>query len=219
MKGVVSMRDEQTRLCTFWGRASGRSGAELLGSLLLALIFLTWALPAHPSDSSVGGNFELIDHHGQTFALEDARGRVVVLTFGYTFCPDVCPMTLTTVAAALDKIGSPADEILVLFITLDPDRDTPDHLRSYVRFFHPQILGLTGTEEALRGVADQYRVRYSFFGKGERTHYSLDHTAAVYIVDPNGTLARMIPHGLPPEIMIRTLREMLDQVFLPPATG
>ena len=208
---------QQISVGNFNARKSDYSGLGVLGLAFLALIVLTWAPPAQPQDEPVGGDFELIDHHGRPFALEQARGRVVILTFGYTFCPDVCPMTLSTIAAALERIGSAADDALVLFVTLDPDRDTPEHLRQYVSFFHPQILGLTGSEEALRRVAQQYRAKHSFVGKGTRTNYSMDHTAAIYVVDQDGTLARMIPHGMPLEIMVRTLGDMLAKTSRPAA--
>lgn len=210
MRERQSTRYARTRSQAICWATSVRYKTGILGAAFLALMLVASVLPAQPADNSIGGDFELIDHYGQPFALQEARGRVVVLTFGYTFCPDVCPMALSNIAAALEQIGSPADDVLVLFVTLDPDRDTPEHLRRYVRFFHPQIVGLTGTEEALQAVADQYRVKYSFVGKGTRTDYSLDHTANIYILDQGGTLARMIPHGLPTEIMVRTLRSILD---------
>lgn len=215
MRKRKSTRHARTRFPATRWPTSMPYKTSVLGASLLTLMLFNWPFPAQPTDNSVGGDFELIDHYGQPFALQEARGRVVVLTFGYTFCPDICPMALNNVAAALEQIGSPADNVLVLFVTLDPDRDTPAHLRRYVRFFHPQIVGLTGTEDALQAVADQYRVKYSFVGKGTRTNYSLDHTANIYIIDRDGNLARMIPHGLPPEIMVRTLRSILDDANPP----
>ena len=158
----------------------------------------------------IGGDFELTaDDHG-TYALSDSRGRVVVIAFGYTFCPDVCPTGLAVIARALRQLGDDAEQVDALFVSLDPDRDTPDHLQAYTRFFHPRLRGLTGTPEELAEVAARYRVRYDFVGKGKKEHYSLDHSANLYVVGRDGRLLRMLQHGLPAEALVESLRAALD---------
>jgi protein SCO1/2 len=132
-----------------------------------------------------------------------------VLTFGYTYCPDICPTNLATLAAALRQLGDLADRVQPLFVSLDPGRDTPARLGPYVAYFHPKLIGLTGTPEALKRVADLYRVRYAFAGEGER--YTLDHTASTYIVDPRGNLARIVPYGLPAEEIAEALGAVLAE--------
>jgi cytochrome oxidase Cu insertion factor (SCO1/SenC/PrrC family) len=133
-----------------------------------------------------------------------------VLAFGYTFCPDVCPTGLAIIARALKQLGDDAEQVDALFVSLDPDRDTPEHLQAYTRFFHPRLRGLTGTPEQLAEVAARYRVRYSFVGKGQKEHYSLDHSANLYVIGRDGRLMRMLQHGLPAEALVDSLRAALD---------
>lgn len=154
----------------------------------------------------LGGDFTLTADDGTDYALSDSRGRAVVISFGYTYCPDVCPTALAVIANALNSIGEDAKQVDALFISLDPDRDTPEHLQSYTRFFHPALRGLTGEAETLRQVAEQYRVRYEFVGKGEVDRYTMDHSANLYVIDTNGKLLRIIPHGLPPKVLADSLR-------------
>ena len=157
----------------------------------------------------LGGDFTLTADDGSSYSLVDSRGKVVVISFGYTFCPDICPTGLATIAVALEGLGKNAAEIDALFISLDPDRDTPAHLREYTRFFHPRLRGLSGGAEDLREVANRYRVRYAFVGKGEKEHYTLDHSANLYVVDAQGKLFRILPHGLPPDALINSLRSAI----------
>ncbi|NEV64301.1 SCO family protein, partial [Thiorhodococcus minor] len=125
-------------------------------------------------------------------------------------CPDICPTTLAVVAAAMRALADQAEQVQPIFVSLDPDRDTPERLGDYVRYFHPEMIGLTGSAEALAETADRYKVRYAFVGKGEREHYSLDHTASVYVIDRQGQLARIIPYGLPPEVIVDAVRAQLS---------
>jgi protein SCO1/2 len=159
----------------------------------------------------IGGDFELTADDRSTYALSDSRGQVVVLAFGYTFCPDVCPTALSNIAYALRHLGDDAEQVDALFVSLDPDRDTPDHLAGYTDFFHPRLRGLTGTPEALADVAARYRVRYEFVGKGQKEHYALDHSANLYVIGRDGRLLRMLPHGLPVEALVDSLGAALAQ--------
>ncbi|EGV33334.1 electron transport protein SCO1/SenC [Thiorhodococcus drewsii AZ1] len=175
----------------------------------LALATLLALACTHAKSEPIGGDFQLIDQDGRPFSLSQVRGKVVVLSFGYTFCPDICPTTLAVISAALRQLGDQADRVQGIFISLDPDRDTPEKLREYVRYFDARLIGLTGTAKELKEVADRYRVRYAFVGKGEREHYSLDHSAAIYILDTEGRVARLVPYGLPPEEIVETVRGLL----------
>ena len=156
-----------------------------------------------------GGDFTLTTHDGAPYSTQSSRGQVLVLVFGYTWCPDVCPTLLAAVAAALAALGEDANRVQPLFVSLDPDRDTPRKLRAYVTSFHPRIIGLTGSAQVLKRVAAQYNVRYQFVGRDSQENYTLDHTASFYVVDTAGRLARLLPYGLPPQALVEAVRELL----------
>lgn len=175
----------------------------LLASWLLLTVSTTsWAL---------GGDFRLQAHDGSTFALADARGKVVVMAFGYTYCPDVCPMMLARMAAALRRLGPRAEDVVPLFVSVDPARDTPERLGEYVRWFHPAIIGLTGSSEALDQVARQYKVQFSVNDAGASEDYTVDHSSSIYVIGADGRLMRMIPDGLPAEVLVDTLDHALTR--------
>lgn len=154
---------------------------------------------------ALGGDFTLTADDGTDYSLSDSRGKAVVISFGYTHCPDICPTGLAVIASALNSIEGDAKRVDAFFISLDPDRDTADFLREYTRFFHPGLRGLTGSAEELQQVAELYRVRYNFVGKGTAPHYTMDHSASLYVVDTQGKLLRIIPHGLPPRVLADSL--------------
>jgi protein SCO1/2 len=158
----------------------------------------------------LGGDFTLTADDGSRYSLSDSRGKVVVLSFGYTYCPDVCPTALATITMALKQLGDASAQVDPLFISLDPERDTPAVLREYTRFFHPRLRGLTGDPAQLKEIADRYRVRFAFVGKGDTDRYTLDHGASLYIIDARGQLFRMLPHGLPPRALENSLRAALE---------
>ncbi len=138
-----------------------------------------------------GKTLELPDPSGKMRRLEDFRGRAVVLFFGFTQCPDVCPTTLADIAAALKKLGPDADRVQVLFVTLDPERDTPELLSKYVTAFDPRFLGLRGDLPATERAAKEFTI---FFEKRkEGDSYTIDHTAQTYVLDPQGRL-RLLVH-------------------------
>ena len=170
--------------------------------LLFAVSTALWAL---------GGDFRLTAQDGSTFALEDARGKVVVMAFGYTYCPDVCPMMLANMATALRALGPRSEQVVALFVSVDPARDTPDHLGEYVRWFHPAIKGLPGSPEALRQVARQYRAQFSINDAGDSKNYTVDHNSSIYVIGTDGRLIRMIPDGLPSEVLVNTLDHALSR--------
>ena len=149
-----------------------------------------WLLLSHdavPTVGGIGGAFALTDGAGQTVTDRSLRGRYLLVYFGYTFCPDVCPTTLTAVAGALDKLGKQAERVQPLFITVDPARDTPKVIAAYTAAFSPRILGLTGTEQQIAAVAREYRVYYAkrrtVAGAGD---YTMDHSSILYLMAPDG---------------------------------
>lgn len=160
---------------------------------------------------ALGGDFALTRDDGKTYHLSDSHGHVVVLSFGYTFCPDVCPTALATISAALKSLGERAEEVDAFFVTLDPERDSTEKLRSYTQFFHARLHGLTGTAEDIAEIAERYKVRYRFVGKGTSEYYTLDHSASTYVVDRNGKLTGIIPHGVPPTVLADAIDTALNQ--------
>jgi len=135
----------------------------------------------------IGGPFALTDHTGKRITDRDFRGKSLIVYFGYTFCPDVCPAGLQVIAAALDKLGPKAERVQPLFITLDPERDTPAQLAAYVPSFHPRLIGLTGTPAEIAAVAKAYRVYFKRVDDPKSTAgYSIDHSAIIYLMGPDG---------------------------------
>lgn len=145
----------------------------------------------------IGGEFSLVDHTGHPVTNSDYQGSWRLIFFGYTHCPDVCPTTLSTVAMILDQLGEDAAEIQPLFITVDPARDTPEALAEYVVLFHPRLVGLTGSEEQVAAAAKAYRAYYAKVplpgeeAVGADDDYAMDHTAYLYLMDRDGTYAKV----------------------------
>ena len=139
--------------------------------------------------------FSLTDHNGQTRSLRDFAGKVVVVFFGYTQCPDACPTTMTELLEVKKGLGTDGDRLQALFITLDPERDTPEVLKAYVGNFDPSFLALIPSAEALPALAKDYKVFYKKVPGTTSTSYSMDHTAASYIYDPRGKLRLYTRYG------------------------
>jgi len=136
---------------------------------------------------TIGGPFALEDGSGKPVTDRDFRGKYMLVYFGYTFCPDVCPTTLNAVADAMDKLGPAASRIQPLFITVDPKRDTPSVVKQYAAAFGPSIEGLTGTAEEVAQVAKEYRVYYAEHRTGPGPNdYSMDHSSVLYLMSPDG---------------------------------
>jgi len=142
---------------------------------MLSLLLVTVSVPAR-TGSPVDAGITLLDQHGEPFQLQQLHGKLVLLSFGYTYCPDICPTELAALSRVLDALGEQARQVQGLFISLDPERDRPGVLKRYLAYFHRDLLGVTGSGEAIRQVAEHYGVRY-------RRHpqpgggYSLDHWA------------------------------------------
>lgn len=159
----------------------------------------------------VGGPFMLNDQWGKPRALDDFRGKVVLLYFGYTYCPDVCPTDLFAIGAMLRSLGARGDAVQPLFVTLDPQRDTPAVLREYVAAFHPRFVALRGTEDETRRVALRYKVFYEKVRRPESGTYFIDHAAFTFLLDRNGNYIGLFPPGTKPDRMAVMVREALGQ--------
>ena len=160
--------------------------------------------------SPIGGELRLVDHHGKPRTLADFRGKVVVVVFGFTHCPDVCPTTLADFASALKKTGGDAGSVQVLFVTVDPNRDTAELLRQYVPAFHPDFLGLRGDAEATSRVTRDFRV-YAQERPGKSVEsYSIDHSAQSFVFDRAGRVRLIIGYGAAPDAIASDLRILLN---------
>lgn len=146
--------------------------------------------------AAVGGPFTLTDHNGRRVTEKDFSGRYMLVFFGFTYCPDVCPTALQVSAAALDKLGSKADRVIPVFISVDPERDTAEQLKSYVSSFHPRLVGLTGTVEEVTAAAKAYRAYWRKV-KDDRSSagYTIDHTSIVYLMGPDGKFLTHFTHA------------------------
>jgi protein SCO1/2 len=156
----------------------------------------------------VGGPFTLLDHTGKKRSLAEFKGKVVLIYFGYMFCPDICPTDLSNLAGLLKRLGKDSDQVQTIFITLDPERDTPELIGRYVQHFDKRILGLRGTEQQTKQVATQYKTFYEKVSLNGN-QYVIDHTAFIYIMNRAGKYVAFFPPGTSPERMEIMVREAL----------
>ncbi|MBP2227104.1 protein SCO1/2 [Azospirillum agricola] len=145
----------------------------------------------------IGGPFTMTDSDGKTVTDADYRGKYLLVYFGYTYCPDVCPTELGAMTQALDQLGRQADKVQPLFVSVDPERDTVAHLKDYVGLFHPRLIGLTGTAEQVRDTARAYRVYYAKAPQkdGKPDEYLMDHSSFIYLMGPDGGFLGVYPAG------------------------
>jgi protein SCO1/2 len=155
-------------------------------------------------------DFALTDHTGKPRTLADFKGKAVVLFFGFTQCPDVCPTTMAEMASVMKALGPQADKVQVLFVTLDPERDTPALLAQYVPAFDPRFIGLYGTPEQIAKTAKEFRVFYQKVPGKTPGSYTLDHTAGSYVFDPQGRIRLFIRHGQGAEPIVHDLKILLS---------
>lgn len=157
----------------------------------------------------IGGPFSLMDHNGRRRSLEEFRGKVVVLYFGYTFCPDVCPTDLVAISKMIEALGPDGERIQPLFVTLDPERDTVEQLGHYVPHFHSRLVGLTGTLQEIGKVAELYKAYFKKVPAREGPHYFLDHSAYIYVLDEQGKYYGTFPPGTSPKRLTAVVGELL----------
>lgn len=166
------------------------------------------ALPA--GTPPAGGDFTL-QSAGGPVSLADYRGKVVLVYFGYTYCPDICPTSLAATAQALGRLEpAEAARVQTIFISVDPDRDTPARLKDYGAFFHPSIIAATGTPQQIAEVAGRYGVSYAIHRSGGESNYVVDHSALTYVVAPDGRLVGTLPHAASPALVVAEIRKWLS---------
>jgi cytochrome oxidase Cu insertion factor (SCO1/SenC/PrrC family) len=155
----------------------------------------------------IGGPFTLVDTDGRSRNSEEFRGQLLLVYFGFTYCPDICPTDLQAMGLALDQLGEGGSAVQPLFITLDPERDTREHLGEYVKLFHPRLIGLTGERADVTKAADAYRVYYAKVPRDG--DYTIDHSSFVYLMGRDGSFLGFFPPGTPPERMAAAIRPQL----------
>ncbi|MGO8919435.1 MAG: SCO family protein [Stellaceae bacterium] len=186
-----------------------------LGLLILGGAATTSLLVAYRSGdaivatSALGGPFALTTADGSVVTDRSYPGKWLLVYFGYTFCPDACPTALSNIAGALAKLGSAADKLQVLFITVDPRRDTPKVMGDYVRVFDPRIVGLSGSAEQIAAVVKEYKV-YVSAHSGEGSGYLVDHSSFLYVMNPQGKFARLLSSETPADGIAAELRPLLE---------
>ena len=186
---------------------------------LLCLIFICLVSCQKIKDQSFVGtdissahmdtSFKLRDFNGRLRTLEDFRGKVVVLFFGFTHCPDICPTTLTDLKKTMNLLKEKASGIQVIFITLDPARDTEDVLKKFIPTFNSSFLGLTGSESEIDKVTTQFKIFYNKVNDGSKAGYTIDHSAGLYVIDKNGNVKLHISYGEKPEDIASDLEKLI----------
>jgi protein SCO1/2 len=175
------------------------AAAVMIGAIAVAAgataLWMGLALRAQVQSGAtkIGGPFTLVDDTGAQVSEADLKGKSTVMYFGYTFCPEVCPTTLTDLAQWMQMIGQDADRLNYVFVTVDPERDTPKVMHDYVSAFDPRIRGLTGTSEQIAEVAKEYGVYYKRIPTSDGG-YVMDHSAVLYMMDPNVRFVGVIPY-------------------------
>ena len=174
-----------------------RSAAELMDAVM-------W------NRESIGGPFTLIDQDGTRRTDADFRGKLMLVYFGFTFCPDICPTDLLQMALAVDQLGKTGETVQLIFITVDPERDTPEHLKPYMSLFHPRFIGLTGDRAAVQSAARAYRVYYQKVEMIDSSGYTVDHSAFIYLMGRNGEYLGFFPPGTSAEQIASDIRGRLS---------
>lgn len=189
-------------------------------AVAIALILLN--LLIHPSghqtsmennssvgQTAIGGAFTLVNQNGETMTEQSFRGKLMLVYFGYTYCPDVCPVDVLTMSNALTQLGEAAENIAALFITVDPERDTANQVKSYLSGFHPNIFGLTGSPEQVDQAIAAYKVYAKKVESDSLADYLMDHSAFTYLMDRQGKYIAHFAHNTPAEDIAKTLRKHL----------
>jgi len=188
-----------------------RAAAALL---LVCVLALAGCAPDQFRSTDITGanfarDFELTDHNGKSRALADFRGKVVVLFFGFTHCPDICPSTLAQFAQAAKQLGDDAERVQFLFVTVDPERDTPEVLRAYVPAFDSRFIGLTGDMPAITRTAKEFKVLFQKQPGKTADSYTVDHSAGTYVFDPAGRARLFARHDQPVPDLVHDIRLLL----------
>ncbi|MBP7339905.1 SCO family protein [Niveispirillum sp.] len=197
---------------TFWTGLAVLATAALLGSVVLIADHLSpQKAEQGQGRAAIGGPFSLTDHTGQAVTQDILKGKLSLVYFGYSFCPDICPTDLQLIAQALDQL-SPEElaDTQALFVTIDPERDTVTQMADYVALFHPSIRGLTGTPDQIAGAARSYRAYYKKISAEEAgtVDYLMDHSAFIYLMNRDGDFVRVFGHGVNPDEIVEWIRKV-----------
>lgn len=177
---------------------------------LLAATLCAVVLSLSPAAAQeIGEHFSLPATDGRRIGPSELAGRPYLLFFGFTHCPDICPTALAEIASRIDELGPDADPLQVVFVTVDPTRDTPEVLGEYLAWFDPRIIGLSGSEEETAATARAFRATYRKVPQGDGA-YTMDHTAALYLMDADGVFFDRIDYRAAPEAQLAALRRLLD---------
>jgi len=188
-----------------------------LGFVVVATVGRYYLMGGHDGEAgsartvSIGGPFELTDNTGKVVTDKDYRGKYMLVYFGYTYCPDVCPTSLSIISQALDQLTpEQLDKVLPIFITVDPERDTVEAMADFVPNFHDKLIGLTGTIEQTKAVARAYKAYYAKVDEDDPDgNYLMDHSSFTYLMGPDGKYVAHFSHGTTPEVMAKRLAEIL----------
>jgi cytochrome oxidase Cu insertion factor (SCO1/SenC/PrrC family) len=175
-----------------------RSAAELMDAVM-------W------NREPIGGPFVLIDHNGMRRTDADFRGKLLLVYFGFTFCTDICPTDLLQMSLAMDSLGEDGEFVQPIFITVDPERDTPAHLKDYLSAFHWRFVGLTGDRAAIGRVARAFRAYHKKVERDDGSGYTVDHSAFIYLMSRDGEYLGFFPPGTTPERLVETIRLRLTK--------
>lgn len=180
-------------------------------AIVVAVLAVQWQSGGRPiAASAIGGPFKLVDQTGATVTDAALKGHPTALFFGYTFCPDVCPTTLYDLTVLMKDLGPDADKLKIYFVTVDPERDTPDKMAAYLQAFDPRISGLTGSREAVDQIVKDYRV-YARKVPLDDGSYTMDHTASVYLLDRDGVFTGTIDYQEKTETALAKLKRLIEK--------
>lgn len=177
-------------------RSSERSAAELMDAVM-------W------NREPIGGPFALTDQNGARRTDADFRGKLMLVYFGFTYCPDICPTDLQQMGLAVDRLGSAGEMVQPVFITVDPERDTAEHLKEYMPLFHPRFIGLTGDAAAIRYAARAYRAYYKKVEREDKSDYTVDHSVFIYLMGRDGKYLGFFPPGTSAERLADVMRPII----------
>ena len=177
--------------------------------LLLYQLYQRTLLDNATGEALIGGPFELVDQNGATVTDQTFKGKLMLIYFGFTYCPDACPTALGVMGAAVDKLGAAGERVVPILITVDPERDTPTVLKEYVSNFHPRMVGLTGNAEQIAKAANAYRVFYQKAPGATPGEYLMNHTTLVYLMDEDGKYITHFGPDATPDQMAEEIRKHL----------
>lgn len=199
-----------------------KSTYHVILTAILLCAGLSWAEAPAPADNDqpeigIVTRYMLMSTKGQAVTNQDFRGSFQLITFGYTFCPDICPTTLAEISVIMDKLGNRSEQLQPLFVTIDPERDTPEVLRRYTAYFHPRIIGLTGSPDLVRRIAEHFKVRYEKHWEpgADKDKYSVDHSAGMYLLGPGGEFIAKFAYATPPQEIADRIRAIMEESNLP----